>query len=362
MVLVLAFVASTPLRAGETFEGKTIHRNAPPPRSRSPFVTSSIEATAYGGYTPYHTGPTLLCTDCHSVHASQEHGFDGDPTGYPYVEPPHNKLLRKADPVDVCLACHDGRTGVPDVVGFDTNSLVQRSGGHMDLPDVPNFRGHNLGRGLRSETACQRCHFGGEMATASVSCIDCHNPHGNNKARNLQWVSSPGGEPDFGLLMSPGATGLQKYERANVAYTYVNSAVREVSNMCIDCHHSFFDSSSHYFTKPGGMTHWGRHPGFNSEWGALDTISTGGPTGSSNPAHWEGGSGSGFDGAARVPFVAIGATDFSSAMVVNASSNAVFCLSCHKAHGGDHAFGLTWEPITTPRPKGCDQCHGVAGP
>ena len=340
-----------------------IHRRAGkshPARIGVNGISAPVGVTAFGGFETYHNGDTLMCTDCHSIHASAQHALDGDTAGFPYTEPAHTKLLKKADPVDVCLSCHDSMAGVPDVITTDVNGLTERSAGFLDQPDTPSFRGHNLGRGLSLDTLCERCHFGGSMATATVSCIDCHNPHGNDKARNLQWASSPGGEPVFALFTRPGVTGLQKYERANTAHSYVPLAATEITNMCIDCHHAFFDDSSHTYTKPGGMTHFGRHANFNSEWGALDTISVGGVTGSTDPAHWDAGTGSGFDGAARVPFVATGATTFMQAAAVNATANAVFCLSCHKAHGGDQPFGLMWVPGTTPRPKGCDQCHGVA--
>jgi predicted CXXCH cytochrome family protein len=75
-----------------------------------------------------------------------------------------------------------------------------------------------------------------------------------------------------------------------------------------------------------------------------------------------GGVGSGFGGASRVPFVSVGASDFDAATALDTTKNAVFCLTCHKAHGSENAFALNWDPQTVPRPKGCDQCHGVMEP
>jgi predicted CXXCH cytochrome family protein len=322
---------------------------------------------AFGGYVPYHNGDTLICSDCHTMHASAEHGYAGQAADFPPVSGPSGPmLLKRVDPIDLCLACHDGMPGIPDVLGDDINGLAERSAGLFADPDVLSFRGHNLGRGLPMGSAhlqqlCFRCHFGGQMATATVTCVDCHNPHGNNRVRNLQWASDPGGEPEFVLLMRPGVTDLQKYERTNVAYGYVGATAREVSNMCIDCHHSFFDDASHVYTKPGGMVHWGRHPNFNSEWGAFTNISQGSATGSTDPAHWLAGIGSGFGATARVPFVAAGAASFDAATIVDPATNGVFCLSCHNAHGSAHPFGLRWDTTEGLGPPGCDQCHGVSG-
>lgn len=358
-ILTLLLIVG-PAAGAAPVQGQRIHRlpETPPIRTEGapPRGTSEIRANAFGGYTPYHNGATLFCGDCHVIHASEAHAYDNIAPGFPRSNPPNNTLLRKPDAVDVCLSCHDGRIGVPDVVGEDTNALAERSAGFFDLPDTPNHRGHQLGRGLSDETQyCDRCHFAGEFATARVTCIDCHNQHGNDRVRNLQWVSAPGSEPQFGLLMRPGATGMDKYERANVAYTWVAGQAREPTNICIDCHHTFFDDSGGWYTNPDGDDHWNRHPNFNSEWGAVSPIS-------SNPSHWNGGAGSGFIGAPRVPFVAIGATDFAGATIVDATRNAVFCLSCHKAHGSDRSFAMTFDPQSVPRAKGCDQCHGVMEP
>jgi hypothetical protein len=338
---------------------RSMHRessHASPAIGADGIAPRQVTANAFGGYVPYHNGVTLICSDCHVMHASEEHGYAGEGAGFPRSNTPYRKLLRQGDPVDVCLACHDGRTGIPDVIDADTNALVERAAGWMQLPENANYKGHNLGRGLTAATLCNRCHFSGTMATAEVSCIDCHNPHGNNKMRNLQWASFPGGEPEFAIIVQAGATGLAKFERSNVAYGYAPGVAREVTNMCIDCHHAYFDDSTHFYTKPGGFVHYGLHPNFNSEWGAVTPIS-GAPN--ADAAHWEGGSGTGFVGAARVPFVGIGASTFAAASAVDATTNAAFCLSCHKAHGSANAFSLTWVPITGPGPKGCDQCHAV---
>ena len=354
-------------QAGSVIQKRPIHRTpASTPRMESLAGPAGprVTVTAFGGYTPYHNGATLLCADCHVMHASEQHAYDGGSEGFPRSNTPYDTLLRKAAPVDICLSCHDGRLGVPDVVGVDTNALAERSAGMFEPPETPSHRGHTIGRGLDldADRFCSRCHFDGEFATAEVSCLDCHNHHGNDRVRNLQWASAKGSEPQFAMIMRPGATGLAKYERQNVAYGHVPGSASEVTNMCIDCHHTFFGDSGGWYTNPDGDDHWNRHPNFNSEWGAVDPISAGAGTGSIKPAHWMGGVGSGFGSTARVPFVAIGAGDFTAATTVDADRNAVFCLTCHKAHGSENAFAMTFDPQTVPKAKGCDQCHAVVEP
>jgi hypothetical protein len=193
-----------------------------------------------------------------------------------------------------------------------------------------NPRGHDLGQNLgQGSGLCARCHSG-SGGDAQVTCIDCHNPHGNGVARNLQWASDAESTPDLGLFVSSGATGLQRYETRNVSYGTLDSdALREVSNMCLDCHHSFSGSTA---IDPDGNGIHSRHPSYDSERGSPNTIAMGAADGGSDPAHWEAGTGSGFS-VPRVRFVVSGAADFGSAGARNNGSSASAL-----AHGsGEHS-------------------------
>lgn len=306
---------------------------------------------------PYHNEATLICSDCHVMHASAGHDYEGASNAYTGTE--NAKLLKASDSTDLCLACHDGMSGVPDVVGPDVNGLTERSAGFFQNPNVSNPNGHTLGTGLvvGDYELCMRCHFRGSYVTAKITCVDCHNPHGNKNARNLQWAGMAGSEPPFGLFVNPSATGMAKYERANVGYgTQDSDMLREVSNMCLDCHHKFSGAS---YTDPNGDGIHSRHPSYDSERLSPNNILQGALKGTTDPTHWLDGVGSGFTDTPRVPFVVKGASDFASATKVDANNNGVFCLSCHKAHGSSHAFGLTYEAPKGTNAKGCDQCHNI---
>ncbi len=331
-----------------------------------PRAAAAVQAPMAGE--TFHNGNNLLCSYCHVMHASaqhpQENGTEPDPFGgFPQTFTPASRLLKATDPVALCLICHDNKAGIPDVVGTDVNGLVDRSAGHFAGPGESNPRGHKLDYGLKTDDweLCMRCHFGGTFATASVTCLDCHNPHGNGRPRNLQWASYPGGEPQFGLFENPGASGMARYETANVAYSTDNSStLREVSNMCIDCHHVFSGTS---YTNPDGSAVHSLHPTYDSERNSRNNIAQGEDEETTSPDHWTAGTGAGFQVTNRLRFVKDGGTDFLNCTQVDPATNGVFCLSCHKAHGGNRAYGLTWSPsvVSGVNGEGCDQCHDRAG-
>lgn len=309
--------------------------------------TTALDNVQPAGYTPYHNGATLLCGDCHISHAEQQHDYTG--AKITTSGSTSSGLLKGGGINELCLSCHDGKAGIPDVVGPDINGLKDRSAGMFQNPGENSWKGHSLALGERTSSSCDKCHSTGR---AELVCTDCHSPHGNKRPRNLRWASDPGIEPQFGLFVSSSATGMAKYEASNVAYgTTDDDMLREVSNMCVDCHHNFSGSDAIGGGPTGGHI---RHPSYDSERMSINTLAKT----SSISQHWMNGTGSGFE-IDRVRFLTVGARDFTSASTVNSPSNGVFCLSCHKAHGSSHPFGMAWDTTGGTSIKGCGQCHDL---
>lgn len=290
----------------------------------------------------YHSGDTLNCTDCHLSHASASHTDGGQITS---LQPSPSSYLTKASSISrTCLRCHNDQAGTPDVLGADINNPSEqydgseRAAGQFGDGESDNWRGHNLSW---------------QGTSGPGECTACHDPHGNSNYRNLKLPAGSSGDPL--AFVNPSATGLERFSRSNIGY--VGDIGEKVCGRC----HEVGDPSN--TVASGGGAHYQRHP--SSSAGLIVMI--GGRDLHTDAAHWGSGEDSGFswDGheIPRVPFAVSSAMDYSTAKTVSAD-NEVFCLSCHKAHGSVHAFGMVWSYGTGEAElgnSGCNQCHNTAG-
>ena len=93
----------------------------------------------------FHTGTSLICSDCHVAHYSQSHGYTVGGLFVPLgTEGPYNDLLRD-DENKLCLSCHNATFAQ----GANVGARMQAHWKGKGLADVA------MGQGVR--------------------CIDCHN-------------------------------------------------------------------------------------------------------------------------------------------------------------------------------------------
>ncbi len=289
----------------------------------------------------YHSPEGIVCLDCHG----------GNRKGV--WEERYNL---KSDALSLCLNCHGGGSAsAPDVLKGEGSSGREMAGGGFAGPGEVNPSGHNIGTTappLSPSRFCALCHSGGRFSELSLTCVYCHNPHGNKSYRNLRRISNPDRGPEIRAAVNPKVTGMAAYRREDVRYIAPDSQDsewREVTNICQDCHHTFSGAD---YIDPRREGVYVRHPSTDTERGTWSPVGRHGAH--TDPSHWIGGKGLGFS-IPRLPFLVSGATTFEEAGKVS-GRNEVFCLTCHRAHGSDYKNGLNWD-YGGGSSEGCQQCH-----
>ena len=314
---------------------------------------------AYAG--DFHTAGSLVCSDCHVIHYSETHLYTGGPGPDPTLAPggPFSYLLKNTQS-QICLACHDGRTDVPDVRGANTNAYV-RAGGEVNVAgDGAEGTGHTMGSTQSPP--------GGSWSNPGLQCQHCHVTHGSSSYRNL--VSNPGTAADKFVTYVTGSayddhSAIQQIATAPMATHFGTGNIRYrqaqfsstdfgLSEWCSGCHGDFHGAGGSAnvggsANGDSGPSPWLRHP-------TRDVTMAEGVTNKHIDAtHW-------FSAlASRVPVISPTGT---VPGIAGNSDNEVFCGSCHKAHGSPHRKGLIFDNETTATPEDgtslnqtCQQCH-----
>ncbi len=321
----------------------------------------------------YHTTGTLICSDCHVMHYSEAHTLTGP--GQPVIPlesgGPFPKLLRQSVS-NLCLACHDGRADVPDVLGAHAGGYTRSAGGLNKTGDGGEYaqaNGHSLG----STTVPPGGTWDGNK-TEGLQCKHCHDIHGNAYYRNLsanpgkatgKFVTYLSGSVYVGtaavqqIAATPMAT---QYDAGNIRYrqTLVGSTDFGLAEWCAGCHETYHGAGG--AGTMGGSTGgdantgspWLRHPSRDVTMAQAVTNKH------IDITHW-------FDTTSpqamksRIPIVS---PSGSIPGASGTSDNQVFCGSCHKAHGSNHRAGLIFDDETTTVAEDgsslmqtCQQCH-----
>ncbi len=328
----------------------------------------------------YHTGASLACGECHVMHYSQTHGYNADGGGFTVdlgATGPYHFLLRNEINA-LCLECHDGSSFAPDVLATNGGTVPTngRQAGALNRDNVaPYFDA--TGHTLNSTDIAP----GGTWSNPDgLNCVNCHQQHGyggfvaagNNPYRNLLYnaggVAGPGLSYAVGTndltkdVFEPSATfGGDHYDIQNVFFNEPSQTASALGTWCKGCHTDFHGSSADANmrnTAAAAGTEWLRHPTADADIGSV------------GGGHSSLGVFSGHAYRVQVMSASGDWGTWGAAWATAPTDLTPSCMSCHKAHGNQNAFGLIWATGTANWGENgdgsqyidlCGQCHVQGG-
>lgn len=296
----------------------------------------------------FHNKGDLVCTQCHTLHDSEDGADVGDPGA-------QAMLLKQADTTDLCLSCHNGDNAgwpnVPDVLNVGAEPVL--SAGDFQNSIADDGRGHNPGGAIGADATLGNTPPGGLVLANALTCATCHDPHGTGGTvsfdfRNL-WKNVNGFDVSAAITSADADEATLLSGSNNVAVDNTNHNVYKgsVGAWCAACHSnpdnggSGFHGASVADTDVGDGSDWIRHP-TDTAIGATYT------TNYNTVGQYS------FD----YPLVQVGGTWTTTTQSNVAATDKVFCLSCHFAHASANANATRWN-VTTATGIGakCSRCH-----
>ena len=336
----------------------------------------ALASFAFAG--DFHFGVDLVCSDCHVMHASQQHGNEADGTGT--FTPlggsgPYHYLLRN-EVNELCLSCHNGQAWAPDVFETHSNGYVRQAGALNEEGGnglYPPATGHTL-----NSTDIAPGSSPAWNNPNGLNCADCHAVHGRTSLpgpggyRNLR--SATGVEISYSrgdVAPNTNNTAMWVFEDASsgtnanhygydhVTFNEPDQTTSQYANFCKSCHTDFHGAVTG--SEIGGTgsppTEFVRHPAAGVNIGAV-----GGGHSSLSRFVQEGANQLQVMSPTGVRHGSYAATD---------TELSPSCMSCHKGHGNQNAFGLIHMvgtgPVDEQGDNGvdmrntCRACHGMGG-
>ncbi len=320
----------------------------------------------------FHAGINLVCSDCHVMHFSQGHGYNANGSGNTTAlgaAGPYELLLRN-DISELCLSCHDGQAWAPDVFESHGNGYVRQAGALNEVGgngQYPPTTGHTLG-----STAVAPGSSPPWSSPDGLECTNCHAAHGGgtagNSYRNLGGFGTVPG-PALAISYSRGdvevSNDLTKwvFESASSGVTANHYGVGAITfnepdqnkskygEFCKSCHTNFHGDVGGTELGGGAAGRFHRHP--------------------TNGADIAGSNLTRFLGKANEVQVMSAAGHKPGTYVATDTDLTPSCMTCHKGHGDQNAFGLIFMvgtgTVTEQGDNGvdmrntCRQCHPQGG-
>jgi hypothetical protein len=307
----------------------------------------------------FHSGPTLICRDCHTMHYSEDGTIPVDAQ----AGGPWEHLLLSSNVTDLCLTCHKDATA-PDVWSGNwpggAFSNTGTGGGDQAQGHNPGGRSGNESTNVPLDTVLGLTPPGQTQALNEFHCGTCHEPHGwksdavNGNQYSFAYrllrkqIRGPGGsqvdvsdtllsgfaDEQFGQTTS--STNHNVYR----SHPTVGDGSKGFSKWCATCHGGFHSDTQGDPELKDGSGNWIRHP-----------------TATALGADVVGNYGTTYD-----PNYPVETTNTSAGTGANwsvsATTERVFCLSCHRAHASPYTNATRWDCTAgSGIGTGCNKCH-----
>jgi len=331
-----------------------------------------LAGVAAGTAGEYHSGQSLLCYDCHTMHFSMQHGLDG--SAGPVSNTPTtggnwlgatgpNQFLLKAPANTLCLGCHDGKSFAPDVLAANggigtTNRQAGALNNTSGATPYETYKGHTLDS-TDTPPGFDPAKIGAPATwynpASGLECISCHAQHGPATSyRNLgayalggaataarpTYVINGTNDPtkDVWINLTPGWTAGNPpatpdyYDQSKVSFNRNDATVSSVktsnklATFCAACHANFHGGpgDTNIGASAAALDGFIRHPSSQVAIGAAAAQLYGGHSSLSRFV-------------ANTTKVKVAASDRTA--YTDASP---ICVTCHKAHGNQNPFGLVF--------------------
>jgi hypothetical protein len=302
----------------------------------------------------FHYGSSLICSDCHTAHYSQQHGYSVGGIFAPLGPDGPNDFLLRNEPTKLCLSCHNGTSFAPDVFGANGGTAGIREAGGLNTAaghgisndaNYDEINGHTLYSMATPPGGATSAYV--PDAEEGLWCGSCHGVHGYSSYRNLRRSGIFAGDT---LTYAVGSNNLTKdvFERSAGSYTTADIDFNEPNindskygRWCQDCHVDFHGLAGDV-NMGGGTNPWKRHPTAGVNMSATANYTT-------------------YTNKLKV-------MDSQGLWIGTGTDNTLTpsCMTCHKAHGDKNAFGLIFVsnvgPMTEEGDNGqfrdlCRNCH-----
>ena len=303
------------------------------------------------------------CSNCHTMHNSQDgaavvYELNSEYTGYDAVSTPKNLLL-KSD----CAGCHSS-TSTATITGnipivFNTSTFSDPlAAGNFSYVQDDDLKGHNVDFIQAQDATLGRTPPGGNTMSSQLTCAGEYGCHGDRTSGKTNYTGMKGAHHTDD---SGGITGAS----LGLSYRFLNGilgtedndweqetpvdhnqykgslsgATNTISYLCSRCHGDF-----HTWTggasEVGTASPWLRHPTDvdlpnSGEFASYTTYNATAPVAQTSPG-------------------------LTTDDTIVPGSDAVMCLSCHRAHSSPYYKILRWDVKSSSLAtamSGCNVCH-----